>query len=160
MNAHAMQWNANAYICFCICYKYIFIRMLYVQCTCTHLCYTSNDLYINHTSAHTDRQTDTHTSGTVVLNNDRRVGRWFAVVVIAGATLCCRELARRLGGGWGLAACCWSHVGRTADVYPNGLLILSIWGLIFVFLLFQPLDSYYYCRFTLLILFFGISRTF
>lgn len=72
------------------------------------------------------RGRQTHTSGTVVLNNDRRVGRLFAVVAIVGGTLCCKELARRLGGGCGLAACCWSHVGRTADVYPNGLLILSI----------------------------------
>lgn len=94
---------------------------------------TNNNLYQSYTSTQTDR----HTSGAVVLNNDRRVGRLFAVVAIVGVTLCCKELARRLGGGWGLAV---SHVGwfgRAADVYPNGLLMLSIWGLIFVFLFYS-----------------------
>lgn len=76
------------------------------------------------------RRNNIHT--TVVLNSDRLVGRTFVDI---GVDTGCKELARRLGGfvlggGWGLAV---SHDGRAADVQPNGLLILSMCGLIAVF---------------------------
>lgn len=48
---------------------------------------------------------------TVVLNNDRLVGRVFDDATTFGS--CCKELARRLGGGCGLDV---SHVARAADV--------------------------------------------
>lgn len=49
------------------------------------------------------------------MNRDRRVGR-FAAIAEVTVELCCSELARRRGGGNGLAA--GSHDERDA-LYPN-----------------------------------------
>lgn len=83
MNAHAMQCKRIL--------QYIFILLINLYQSYKINKNTHSDRY-----RQINKQTGTHT--TVVLNSDRRVGRLFAAATV-GDTLCCKELARRLGGG-------------------------------------------------------------